>query len=161
MMKKHDEGYVLAFVMVVIVVLCLVAVSLMSISLRNLEAQNASIQRMEDKYVAMGKIEQVVAILNATDGTATGKTDADVAITSILPSELGATVQVTKKNGAAGEYTGFTATVAVVTQSNNLQISCLLEWNGVLDNSGGTYIVTTTGCKYTSYQISTVEEVGG
>ena len=155
-MKKHDEGYVLAFVMVVIVVLCLVAVSLMSISLNNMEAQSASVQRMQDKYAAMGTVEQVVAILNTTAGTATGKGDADEAIASILSGQSGVSVRVTSKPGAGDAFSGFEADVTISAQSNDIQIVCGLSWNGTLSKENGIYAVTTTECKYTSYQISAV-----
>lgn len=64
-MKKHNEGYTLPLVMVVMVILCLVAVSIMSVALRNLKAQQASVQRMQDQYVAAGMIEKVVAQLES------------------------------------------------------------------------------------------------
>lgn len=70
-MKKHNEGYTLPLVMVVMVILCLVAVSIMSVALRNLKAQQASVQRMQDQYVAAGMIEKVVAQLEATDKNTT------------------------------------------------------------------------------------------
>lgn len=60
-MKKHNEGYVLPFVLVVLVVVCLVAVSLLTASLDNLKRQQASIDRMEAKYAAQGEIEKLVA----------------------------------------------------------------------------------------------------
>ena len=66
MRKKHDEGYVLVFVMVVIAVLSLVAITLMTGALKNLQAQSASIERMKDKYVAEGMIE--VAAQELLDG---------------------------------------------------------------------------------------------
>ena len=65
MRKKHDEGYVLIFVLVVISVLSIVAISLMSGALRNLQAQKASVERMQDKYAAEGMIEITVATLKS------------------------------------------------------------------------------------------------
>ncbi len=62
-MKKHDECYVLPFVLVVTVVLCIVAVAILSSALDNLTAQQDSIDRMQDKYAAQGEIEKVVAQL--------------------------------------------------------------------------------------------------
>lgn len=62
-MKKHNEGYVLPFVLVVLVVVCLVAVSLLSASLTNLNRQQASIDRMEAKYEAQGELEKTIANL--------------------------------------------------------------------------------------------------
>lgn len=56
-MKKHDEGYVLPLVLVVMIVMCLIATSLMSFSLQNLKSQQASIDRMVEKYKAEGVVE--------------------------------------------------------------------------------------------------------
>ena len=64
-MMKRNDGYALPFVLVVMVVVCLIAVSVMSFSLRCLQSQQASIERMENKYAAMGGIETIVSqILN-------------------------------------------------------------------------------------------------
>ena len=67
-MTKHrnEEGYVLVYVMVVVFVLCSIALALMSGTLRTLQAQEAMVQRMQDKYEAMGEIERVVAELEAS-----------------------------------------------------------------------------------------------
>ena len=62
-MKKHDEGYALVFVLVVLVVLCIIAIGIMDFSLRNLESQQNTIHRMEAKYEAAGKIEEIVAAI--------------------------------------------------------------------------------------------------
>ena len=63
-MKKHDEGYALVLVLVVILVLGIVASSLLSFALSNLKNQRASIDRMADKYEAAGEIEKLVAVLS-------------------------------------------------------------------------------------------------
>ena len=62
-MKRHNEGYALPFVLVVLVVMCIIAVGIMDFSLRNLQSQKATIQRMEAKYEAAGKIEEIVAAI--------------------------------------------------------------------------------------------------
>lgn len=62
-MKKHDEGYVLAMVMVVIAVLAIVASAMLSIGLRNVQTQQVAVERMQAKYEAEGIIEKVVAEL--------------------------------------------------------------------------------------------------
>ena len=61
MKKRNEEGYVLAYVMVVIFVVCSIAVALMSYSLNTIKTQENMIQRMTDKYEAMGEIERIVA----------------------------------------------------------------------------------------------------
>ena len=62
-MKRHNEGYALPFVLVVLVVMCIIAVGIMDFSLRNLQSQKATIQRIEAKYEAAGKIEEIVAAI--------------------------------------------------------------------------------------------------
>lgn len=60
-MKKHDEGYVLAYVTVVLLLFCLIATMILTGSMKNLTAQQDTIQRMQDRYAAEGMIQQVVA----------------------------------------------------------------------------------------------------
>ena len=62
-MKKHDEGYALVLVLVVMLVLCLVATSVLTIALNNLKKQETSVARMKAKYEAQGKIEKIYANL--------------------------------------------------------------------------------------------------
>lgn len=63
-MRKHDEGYALVLVLVVMVVLSIAATSLMSVGLRNLKGQQAVGERMVDKYAAQGEIEKIIAVLS-------------------------------------------------------------------------------------------------
>ena len=73
MKKRNEDGYVLVYVMVVVFVLCAIALALMSSTLRTLQAQEAMVQRMTDKYEAMGEIERVVAELEyECENTLTG-----------------------------------------------------------------------------------------
>lgn len=44
-MKKGNEGYVLVFVMVVLIVLCISSVTLMSTSLSNLQKQQENLNK--------------------------------------------------------------------------------------------------------------------
>lgn len=60
-MKRNDGGYVLAYVVVVIVILCILVPAACANSLQNLKAQQASVERMRQLYEAEGKIEQFVA----------------------------------------------------------------------------------------------------
>ena len=59
-MKRKDGGYVLVYVMVVIVLLCALAAIVCSVALQNLKAQNASLERTRDLYTAEGLAEQFV-----------------------------------------------------------------------------------------------------
>ena len=63
MIKRNNDGYVLAYVMVVIAVVGLISVSLMTSTMNVMQAQQASIQHMKDKYEAQGEIERLVAEL--------------------------------------------------------------------------------------------------
>ncbi len=60
-MKKHDEGYILVYVMVVLLVFCLVATMILAGAHRNLQNQQEANEKMKDQYVAAGMIEQVMA----------------------------------------------------------------------------------------------------
>lgn len=62
-MKKHNEGYTLPLVMVVLLVLAIVAVTIMTTSLKNMQRQQSFIETMENQYDAQGEIEKVVAQL--------------------------------------------------------------------------------------------------
>ena len=67
-MKKHDEGYVLAYVMVILAVLMVIALSVMSVSLTNIQRQRADIERMQDKYAAEGAIERAIQTIEKSTG---------------------------------------------------------------------------------------------
>ncbi len=94
-MKKHDEGYVLAYVTVVLLVFCLVATAILTGALKNLQAQQDAITRMQDKYAAQGMIEQVMAQLNG--GTAP---DAIVDSENLTVTEESGIVTVTATSGS-------------------------------------------------------------
>lgn len=60
-MRRREEGYVLLYVVIVIVLLCVLAMGVCTISLRNLQSQQASIERTRQLYEAEGQIEWFVA----------------------------------------------------------------------------------------------------
>lgn len=66
-MMKRNDGYTLAYVMVVLFVLASVALATMGLALQPAKNQAASQQRMQDKYAAQGLAEQVVARLEHAD----------------------------------------------------------------------------------------------
>lgn len=59
--RKGREGYVLLYVVVVIILLSVVAMTICTISLRNLQSQQASLERTRQLYAAEGEIERFVA----------------------------------------------------------------------------------------------------
>jgi len=62
-MNKHDEGYTLPLVMVVLLVLAIVAVTIMTTSMNNMLRQQALIDQTKAQYEAQGEIEKIVAQL--------------------------------------------------------------------------------------------------
>ena len=77
-MKKHNEGYTLVLVMLVLVVLCLLAGFILTTALRNLEAQQSAAQQIQDRYAAQGELEKIVAQYQQDETFLEGnETDAD------------------------------------------------------------------------------------
>lgn len=60
-MKKHDEGYVLVYVTVVLLVFCLVAATILTGAHNNLQNQQRTNEKMKQQYLAAGEIEKVMA----------------------------------------------------------------------------------------------------
>lgn len=60
-MKKYDEGYVLAYVTVVLLLFCLIATMILTGAMKNLTIQQDTVQHMKDRYAAEGMIQQVIA----------------------------------------------------------------------------------------------------
>lgn len=61
MNKRNTEGFVLAYVMIVIAVVSAITMALTTSTLNVLKAQEQSVERMQDKYEAMGRIEWAIA----------------------------------------------------------------------------------------------------
>lgn len=79
-MKKHDEGYVLVYVTVVLLVFCLVAATILTGAHNNLQNQQRTIAQMQDQYAAAGEIEKVMAQWDdCQDGYAPGESVGDTA----------------------------------------------------------------------------------
>lgn len=83
-MKKHDEGYVLVYVTVVLLVFCLVAATILTGALHNLNNQQNAIAKMEDQYAAEGMIEQVIAQWKSIDWDAYTAEETPVGETGVL-----------------------------------------------------------------------------
>lgn len=141
-MKKHNEGYALVLVLVVLTVLGLVAAFILSFSLKNLQNQQASVEQMQDRYAAEGEIEKVIAQLE-----------------DLIRAPSGEFVEL--KNTVYSEADGM---IIVKASSGSVQIVCelLLQADSVTVRGDGEYIFTNlTGFEYRSYDISTAEEVDG
>lgn len=62
-MKKHDEGYTLPFVLVILTILYFVVSIVLTSAETTVTAQQQSIAQMKQKYAAQGKIEMLVGQL--------------------------------------------------------------------------------------------------
>lgn len=85
-MKKHDEGYVLAYVTVVLLVFCLVATTILTGALRNLQTQQKINDQMKDQYVAAGMIEKVMSQWDGYESTF--EKDQEVGDTGVICAEV-------------------------------------------------------------------------
>lgn len=155
-MRKHNEGYTLAMVMVVIVVLCLVTVSVLTASMQNLKAQRTSLDRLNAKYQAQGQVETLIGRLEQGYDCETVVANEIEAARSWL-DECGITVPdgtdisvadhvLTHKAAVTfeekvGEYT-YTVD-AVITITATIEMKSL----------GSGYTVSDVTVKYTSYEI--------
>lgn len=60
-MRKNKDGYVLIYVVFVIIFLCIVAAGTCTVALNNIRVQTAYIEQMQNRYEAEGAIEKFMA----------------------------------------------------------------------------------------------------
>ena len=108
-MKKHDEGYVLAYVTVVLLVFCLVATTILTGALRNLQTQQDANDQMKHQYAAQGKIEMVLAQWGTYKSSL--KEGEDVGTTGVK------CIDIDKDN----------ATVTLCAESGTVSITCKMQ----------------------------------
>lgn len=60
-MRKNNDGYVIIYVIFVILFLCIVAIGTCSSALSNLKSQNEAVVQMQEKYAAEGEVEKFVS----------------------------------------------------------------------------------------------------
>ena len=72
-MDKHNtEGYVLAYLLIVITVMGVIAATLMTSTLQVVQAQEKSLVYMKDKYEAMGEVEKEIAEISVFSISSSG-----------------------------------------------------------------------------------------
>jgi len=100
-MRKHDGGYVLVYVVFVIIFLCIAAAGTCTAALNNIKAQDVYVKRMQDKYAAESTIEKFMAeVCTACSGVGgsgfetagAASVDAKAAIRSRITAKAGADV---------------------------------------------------------------------
>lgn len=156
-MKKHNEGYVLPLVMVVMVILSLIAVGVMSVSLRNLKTQRADVVRMQERHAVQGELEKKVAALSALQHNEkysdfTGNGQAQAQAEGIISAVLG-TGAVIEKWDIEGDACHCTVTFLVEEGSTVITCTLRLENFVVKDTESGKYLIYAPDVVYTSYEI--------
>lgn len=88
-MKKHDEGYVLAYVTVILLLFCLIATGILTGAMKNMTNQQDTIQRMKDRYAAEGMIQKAIVMIKNNQNPGEMKEFAEDGITviTVLSSE--------------------------------------------------------------------------
>ena len=154
-MRKHNEGYTLAMVLVVLLVLEVLVGIILTNSMRNLKIQEVAVQRMSDKYAVEGELERIVARLE-TALTATASNPVEV----VLEDSTDVETQLYRNYDVETQlYRNY---MVIAVRSNQVQLGCILELTGaaVVDQGKGKYEFSALkGIQYEHYEISTVEEV--
>lgn len=175
-MRKHNEGYVLPLVLVVMVILSLVAVGVMSVSLHNLQAQKADIDRMQAQYAAQGELEVFLAKLDSNlvslNALTTAVSDTSEAaiqapVMNAIQQALAVTegdvpyVKLAEENGIVwvkNDDGSFSCNVCVYAtdRENQARIDCTILLEKVITVSGGVHFVEAPQIVYTSYEITSL-----
>lgn len=183
-MRKNNDGYVLPFVLVVMIVLTIISTSLMTAALRNLQSQQKFTERMVDKYQAEGEIEKIVAQLSGknhftelTIEKETGYPDLSQGESKTnLQLAVEKQLQIILEDGTVscsdwkneGENLSFT--VKLGANVRTAEIAATIQFSGKLTETSNTsndvtattltYSIDDLKLTYNSYEISTKEVPG-
>ena len=158
-MKKHNEGYTLVLVLVVMLVLTTVATAILTFSVSNLKNQQGMVDRMEAKYAAQGEIEKIVGQLDKSKvfNENSEQNTIKAMKTWLEGIFVGQTINITKDDSgvltcsvsisADGEKNGYRYTA-----------SCAIDISGKINavTSGEVttgYMISNITFKHTSYEI--------
>ena len=166
-MKKHNEGYTLVLVMVVLIVLCLLVSYVLTFSLHNLKTQQTAALRVQDQYAAAGEIEAAVVQLQAF----IDKYPETVTLKAAQDSDAGTCTLTTKEESPYTVTFPGTADLKngklfLTAQSGTARIDCTLQliagsFKEEENNQGGITITKLEGVEYLSYEMSLVKEGDG
>ena len=158
-MRKNNDGYVLPFVLVVMIVLCIISTSLMTAALMNLRIQQRFTEQMKDKYAAQGEIEKIVAILTRTVIEPENLTpDAISAAFAAWDDEVGVTQEGEEvEDGDIDAEKPFDITISLEGSSDATTINCQIVLTAQCTSNEGNppYTIEITDITYQSYEIST------
>ena len=178
-MRKNNEGYVLPFVLVVMIVLTIIATSLMTAALNNLQSQQRFTERMVDKYAAEGEIEKIVAVLSEKKQFTELTIEKASAVPDLTPEEkktelqlaVGAKLEELLRDTASYEVCKpdengiVTFTVDLKASAGTSEIASIIQCSGKVTESSTqsegktilTYSIEELQLTYNSYEISTKE----
>ena len=121
-MKKHDEGYVLVYVTVVLILFSLIGSMILTSAMKNLNAQQAAITQMQDKYVAAGAIEKVL-VHGLSDSKEPVKDDTNEAL-------IGYKDSIKDANGNVLGYIFVYNDNRIVARCGKVEITCIPKQGG-------------------------------
>ena len=141
-MRKHNEGYALVLVLVVLIVLGLLSAVILTGAQRNLEVHRSGVETMQNKYQAMGEIEKIIGALEAFDGKS---------FVILKP----------KENETNWELQYADNVIQIIStcgdDRNKVQIDCTLVIDGVInEHPDRLEVIHLKGYTITSYEISTI-----
>lgn len=137
-MRKHDEGYALVLVLVVLIVLGLLSTTILTGAQRNIEVHRSSVETMQNKYQAMGEIEKIIGALE---------------------THIGEQLEILKATGDQWElaYDHEKNEIRMKSSYGNVQIDCILRIEGaIIDGVDAIDVRHLLGYTITSYVISTI-----
>ena len=154
-MMKRNDGYTLAYVVVVLFVLASVALATMSLALIPAKNQKNAQLRMQEKYEAQGMIEQVVAVLERT----TADSLTDEVLEELLTHTSECNGLIVDLNESSFNHINIEATVnsTTVTAELKLEKRTKTETTDSTDDKGNSITITTETIvgytvKYLSYK---------
>ena len=154
-MRKHNEGYALVLVLVVLIVLALLSTIILTGSQRNLDAQVTSVEYMKAKYQAQGEIEKIIASL---ESLTKAEESQSIELKSKVDGNLSVEVHV---NGQSVDIISCCVFKEPKTQKEmKAQIDCTyqLMCTGITgDEENGYTVIDFNGISCASYEISTKE----
>ena len=149
-MKKHNEGYTLVYVLVVLAVLCLVASAVLSSAIRNLQFQKKAAASMADKYTVQGEIDRIRLQLEGMNGSGT------IDLNSSSGCQIVVVENIIVIRASAGRLQGDCVFVLKAAANTSLTVTNV-DQDGKCD--GRYAIANLGGVECVHYEIYTVEEV--
>lgn len=152
-MKKHDEGYTLILVLIVLLVMTFTAVSILSVSASNIRKQGESVAAMKNKYKAAGEIEKAVASIDA-ELAKISNGFGNAFLTGILDEDtvsFSEPVWNEEENGITVHLESHCDTVIIVC-------NILIKGSEIEATAEGKFDITDPELVYTGYEVVTGEQ---